>query len=86
MTVPKQPAKKIIVFRFSGGARDGQAIRSDQPQAAKETLTLWERTWNGKVGRRFDVTTLNAPTYQRYQVKSTYEAGGEIHVTCEHVD
>ena len=33
---------KTVVFRFSGGAHDGQAIRSDGPEyEQEETETLW---------------------------------------------
>ena len=81
----KENTGKVIVFRLQGGARNGQAIRSDQPQSVEETHALWALTWKGTVGRRFDVRS-GDPAYQRYQVKSKYESGGEIHVTCEYVD
>ena len=85
MTERELPANHVIVLHFSGGTRDGQAIRSDQPQALKEAQTLWRMTWNGTVGRRFDVAAQNSPTFERYQVRSKYEVDGEIHVTCQHV-
>jgi hypothetical protein len=74
------------VFRFSGGSRDGQLIRSDDPQAAKEVQAYWTLTWNGTVGRRFDAPSPNVPALHRYQVKSKHEAGDAIYVTCVHVD
>jgi hypothetical protein len=80
--MPDRRGGSVIVFRFQGGLRDGQALRSDEPEAAKEAQALWELTWNGTVGRRFDVAAPNAPTVHRYQVSSKYESGGEIHVTC----
>ena len=83
--LPKHLPQTVIVFCFRGGLLDGQIIRSDEPQAAKETQAFWELTWKGTVGRRFDAQAPNAPTYQRYQVKSKQEAAGEIHVTCEPV-
>jgi hypothetical protein len=80
-------AKSVIVFRFHGGTRDGQSLRSDRPADAKEVQFFWTLTWNGTVGLRFDVSVSapNAPANERYQVKNKYDAGGEIHVACEHV-
>lgn len=85
MRDPDQPTKHVIVFRFCGGARDGKAIRSDKPDGAREVQTLWALTWNGTVGRRFDTSTAHGPAYERYQVKSKYESGDEIHVTCQYI-
>jgi hypothetical protein len=79
-------AEKVVVFRFCEGIRDGEEVRSDRPQTAKEAQDYWKTTWSGTVGRRFDVSSPNFATYQRYQVKSKYESGDEIHVTCEQVD
>jgi hypothetical protein len=77
---------KVIVFRFSGGARDGDAVRSDKPDAFQnEADMLWKLTWEGTVGRRFDVSEPTKRAYQRYQVKSKYEVDDEVHVTCEYV-
>jgi hypothetical protein len=77
---------KIIVFRFCGGARDGDTVRSDQPRdLPNEAKMLWKLTWEGKLGRRFDVSEPSTRIYQRYRVKSKYEIDDEVHVTCEHV-
>jgi hypothetical protein len=81
-----QPDSSVIVFRFAGGARDGEAIRTDQPTVTREVANLWETTWKGTIGRRFDVSTPNGFAFHRYQVKGKYEVDGEIHVMCEHVD
>jgi len=81
-----QPGTKIIVFRFRGGARDGQTVRSDQPSEDRnEAVSYWSMTWNGTVGRRFDVSAPGKLEYQRYQVSSKYEVTDEIHVNCQHV-
>jgi hypothetical protein len=77
---------EVIVFRFSGGALDGEAVRSDQSDATKRAESFWKITWNGTVGRRFDVMAPTGPSFQRYQVKSKYQTGIEIHVTCEFVE
>ena len=74
-----------IIFRFRGGSRDGDVVRSDRPEEEEEAQTLWTLSWNGTVGRRFDAATQKWPAYQRYQVRSRYNVDGEIHVTCEHV-
>jgi hypothetical protein len=76
---------KVIVFQFSGGARDGQTVRSDRPEDVEEANTFWAQTWNGTVGRRFDVTPPNESAYQRYQVVSKYEIATEINVACQYV-
>ena len=81
----RQSVENVIVFRFSGGTRHGQAIRSDQPQVAQEAKSFWTITWNGTIGRRFDVSAETGPAFERYQVKSKYQVDDEIHVTCEHV-
>jgi hypothetical protein len=84
MPDPTDPAiQNVIVFSFSGGARDGQALRSDLPEKQPEVQSLWALTWEGTVGRRFDVRAPGEAAFQRYQVKSKYQAGDEIHVTCE---
>jgi hypothetical protein len=78
---------KTIVFRLCGGARDGQAIRSDGPHTERnEADAIWKLTWKGTVGRRFDVFALDCTVIQRYQIKSKYELGEEVHLNCEHVD
>jgi hypothetical protein len=77
--------ERVILFRFCGGARDGELIRSDEPDKAKEAQTLWSLTFHGTVGRRFDVAATSGPKYQRYQVRSKRELDDEIHITCEHV-
>ena len=85
MTAPEK-LPGVIVFQFQGGVRDGQTVRSDQSQDNQnEANRFWALTWEGTVGRRFDVSSLDGPPWQRYQVKSKYEAGGEIHVACEKV-
>ena len=77
---------KTIVFRFCGGVRDGQAVRSDGPHAEQnEVDTYWKLTWKGTVGRRFDVSAPGSPLFYRYQIKSKYDVGDEVHVNCEHV-
>jgi hypothetical protein len=77
---------KVIVFRFCGGARDGEAIRSDQSSVSEnEATSLWKLTWEGTVGRRFDVSQPAKGAYHRYQVKSKYEVDDEVHVICQHV-
>ena len=76
---------KVIAFQFSGGARDGQTVRSDRPESVNEADAFWALTLNGMVGRRFDVVAPNDPANQRYQVRSKYEDSGEIHVTCQYV-
>ena len=81
-----RPNNSVIVFRFTGGSRDGEAIRTDQPAVTREVANLWETTWKGTIGRRFDVSTPNGFAFHRYQVKGKYEVDGEIHVMCEHVD
>lgn len=80
-----QSGQNTIVFRFRGGSRDGDVVRSDRPDGEQEAQALWVLTWNGTIGRRFDAATANGPAYQRYQVKSRYDVDGETHVTCEHV-
>jgi hypothetical protein len=76
---------RVIVFEFKGGARDGQTLRSDRPEDASEARALWALTWNGMVGRRFNVSSYG-PGSQRYQVRNTNVDDDEIHLTCEHVD
>lgn len=78
--------ENVIVFRFSGGALHGQAIRSDQPQAAQEAKSFWTITSHGTIGRRFDVSAPTGPPFERYQVKSKDRVDDEIHITCEYVD
>jgi hypothetical protein len=81
------PSANVIVFRFSGGNRDGQEVRSDQPRDGfDEAGTFWAMTRKGTAGRRFDVPVAGCPgAYQRYKVVSKYEIGGEVRVHCEHV-
>jgi hypothetical protein len=83
----KPSSGKVIVFRFRGGNRDGQAICSDQPrEGLNEANAFWAMTRKGVVGRRFDVPAPGTSgAYHRYKVVSKHEVGGEIHVTCEHV-
>jgi hypothetical protein len=76
---------KVIVFQFIGGGRDSQTVCSDRPKQVNEANAFWALTWNGTVGRRFDVSVPNEPASQRYQVVSRYETSGEIHVDCEYV-
>ena len=77
---------KVIVFRFCGGMKDGQAVRSDQPEGVQnEADMFWKLTWNGTIGRRFDVSAPASGTFHRYQVKSKCDIGDEVHVTCEHI-
>jgi len=77
---------KVLIFRFCGGLRDGQVVRSDQPgEQKKETETFWKLTWMGTVGRRFDAPAPGSLAYQRYQVTGKYQIDDEVHVTCEHV-
>jgi hypothetical protein len=78
--------ENVIVFRFTGGALHGHAIRSDQPQAAREARSFWTITANGTIGRRFDALAPSGPPFERYQVKSKDQVEDEIHITCEHVD
>jgi len=75
---------KAIVFRFVGGARGGEIMRSDRP-GEEEVTTFWALTWSGTVGRRFDVSSANHAVYQRYQVVSKYEINNEIHIACAYV-
>jgi hypothetical protein len=78
---------KTIIFRFCGGARDGQFVRSDGPHNERtEADAIWKLTWKGTVGRRFDVTTPDSTVFQRYQIKSKSEQDDEVHLNCEHVD
>jgi hypothetical protein len=78
---------KTIIFRFCGGARNGQAIRSDGPHIERdEADALWSLTWKGTVGRRFDVSAAGCTVVQRYQIKSKYELDEEVHLDCEYVD
>ena len=78
--------RQIIIFQFQGGVRDGQVVRSDQPQEERdEANELWALTWKGMVGRRFDVSSSKGPTLQRYQVSGKYESDDEVTVTCQHV-
>lgn len=76
----------VVVFRFSGGALHGHAIRSDHPQAAQEANSFWAITSRGTIGRRFDVLAPTGPPFERHQVKSKDQVEDEIHITCEHVD
>ena len=77
---------KVLVFRFIGGMRNGEEVRSDAPgENQEEADMLWKQTWNGTVGRRFDVPIPAAGVFQRYQIKSKHDAEGEIHITCQHV-
>jgi len=77
---------KVLVVRFVGGVRDGEAIRSDGIESARrEVDTIWRQTWKGTIGRRFDVSDPRHLVFDRYQIAGKYEAGGEVHVTCEHV-
>jgi hypothetical protein len=79
-------SSQIIIFQFHGGTRDGRVVRSDQPtEDQDEAHKLWALTWSGMVGRRFDVSSPNGPTRQRYQVSDKYESDQEIHVMCQHV-
>jgi hypothetical protein len=79
-------AEKVVIFRFSGGPRDGQTVRSDQPQqGVNEAQTYWALTRKGLIGRRFDVPAPADLAYHRYKVTSRWEDSGEIHVTCSHV-
>jgi hypothetical protein len=78
---------KTIIFRFCGGARDGQTVRSDGPHNERnEAVAIWKLTWKGTIGRRFDVTAPDSTAFQRYQIKSKSELGDEVHLNCEHVD
>lgn len=82
----KQPPAKVVTFLFRGGVRDGQVVRSDQPQGGvNEADAYWTLSWKGTVGRRFDVSAPGSLTCHRYQVRGKYEVGDEIHVTCDHV-
>jgi hypothetical protein len=77
---------KVVVFRFQGGVRDGEAIRSDGPDSSRrEVDTIWRQTWKGTIGRRFDVSDPKSLAFQRYQIAGKYEVGDEVHVACEHV-
>lgn len=44
---------------------------------------FWKITWNGTVGRRFDITDSKSTNYERYQVKVKDEHEREIVITCE---
>jgi hypothetical protein len=76
----------LIVFRFQGGALNGQTLRSDRPsQGVNNALIYWGLTWKGTIGRRFDVSVPGAGKFERYKVSSKFELRGEIHVACEQV-
>ncbi len=78
---------KVIVFRFRGGARDGDAVRSDLPAGSRnEAELLWKKSWEGTVGRRFDVSEPVTLAYGRYQVVSKYEVDNEVHIMCDIVN
>jgi hypothetical protein len=80
------PTNKIIVFRFQGGALNGQVLRSDTPsQGVNHAVIYWGLTWKGTVGRRFDVSVSDSDAVERYRVASKFESEGEIHVGCEQV-
>ncbi|HJQ80538.1 MAG TPA: hypothetical protein VJ828_11310 [Lacipirellulaceae bacterium] len=51
------PGKKAITFRFCGGPRDGQEVRSDDEVSSKhrinEAIMYWLVTANGEMGSQF---------------------------------
>ena len=61
MPEPTRKPTGNIVFRFCGGIRARQAVRSDAPQAETEAQSSWAITWNETVGRRFDSAVPNMP-------------------------
>lgn len=79
----EQLRRKTIVFRFCGGKHDGSVIRSDVEQSESYAKHFWNLTWEGTVGRRFDITDPQCTNFERYQVKRKVERDGEIVVTCE---
>jgi hypothetical protein len=82
----RRPTKKTIVFRFHGGALNGEVLRSDKPsQGINNAMIYWGLSWKGTVGRRFDVSVPDSGAFERYKVASKFETEGEIHVTCEQV-
>jgi hypothetical protein len=86
MTEPHiYPTGATVVFRFCGGARDGEVFRSDRPKDANEVQSLWKLTWNGCSGRRFEISTSNSTLYQRYEVNGVSKMDDEIHVRCEYI-
>lgn len=76
-------AQKTIVFRFCGGRHDGSIVRSDVEHTERFAKYFWKLTWNGTVGRRFDITDSKSTDYERYQVKVKDEHECEIVITCE---
>jgi hypothetical protein len=78
---------KVIVFRFCGGTRDGQTVRSDQPQEGiNYARAFWALTRMGSGGHRFEAhLTDGSGRSERYKVLSKSETDSEILVTCEHV-
>jgi len=85
--LPEKHAGNVIVFRFNGGALDGQELRSDQSaEGMNEAQRLWAMTRMGAVGRRFDVPPANSRgTFHRYKVINNSNVGGETYVTCQYV-
>ena len=83
----KSSTESVIIFEFDGGAFDGQAIRSDQPQHdANEARTLWALTRKGLIGRRFDMPLPNSPSIcHRYKIMGKCEMGQEVRVECRYV-
>jgi hypothetical protein len=75
---------KVLIFQLVGGGHDGQTMRSDSAEDAHNAKTLWSVTWNGTVGRRFDVPVPHE-TAQRYQVLRKLETTDEIRVVCQYV-
>jgi hypothetical protein len=83
--LPNQSQREVIVFRFHGGCRNGQDVRSDRPEEAREVELYWTLTWNGTIGRRINVESPDRPAFQPYQVTSKRIADNKVLVTCEHV-
>ena len=84
--VTKPYVGKAIVFRFCGGTRDGQTVRSDKPlDGVNDARVFWALTRMGSAGHRFDAhLTDGSGRSERYKVLSKSETDSEILVTCEH--
>jgi hypothetical protein len=78
-----QPPGGAHVVGTQGGRHDGSIVRSDVEHMERFAKYFWKLTWNGTVGRRFDITDSKSTDYERYQVKVKDEHECEIIITCE---
>lgn len=77
---------KVIVFRFHGGRHDGSVLRSDSSMTEGFVRYFWTLTWEGTVGRRFEIRHPEHAAFDRYQVRAKEESELEIAVICEVIE